>query len=201
MEYSLQLGKVFLAVSVFLTFIVWDVAEAYKRGDKWIQGSGLTLTALTVQFLGYFDAQNVNLFIKSEEEELRTLLNKQLSADVARLVFCTFLGRVLPGVAFHGSGGRWSNIAALAVSLCMHMATEVYVLQNGDDPAFRNRGRAMFISSSVLLLVAAVFLVLYIGLAIINCKFTRDRLGLQLPKMLSRSVDSEKLDENEDEVC
>ncbi|XP_057813967.2 uncharacterized protein LOC131027620 isoform X2 [Cryptomeria japonica] len=194
MESSLQVGKTLLAISVFSVFVAWDIVKACYRRDKWIQGSGLTLTALSVQFLGYLDAQNLNH--KSKEQELKVLLKNQLSVDNDRLVFCTFLACVLPGVAFHSSGGRWSNIAALAVSLCLHMSTEIYVLQNVNDPAFRNGGRAMFISSSVLLLVAAISLVLYIGLAIINCKFTRDRLNHKIAKMVKGRVESQMPKEN-----
>ncbi|GLJ39033.1 hypothetical protein SUGI_0795660 [Cryptomeria japonica] len=190
MESSVQMGKTLLAISVISVFVAWDIVKACKRRDKWIQGSGLTLTALSVQFLGYFDAQNVN---RKSKEELKILVNNQLSIDSARLVLCTFLACVLPGVAFHSSGGRCSNIAALAVSLSLHMATEIYLLENVNDPAFRNGGRTMFISSSVLLLVAAISLVLYIGLAIINCKFTRDRLNHKIAKMVEGTVQSKIL--------
>lgn len=199
MESNLQLGKAFLAVAAFLAFVAWDVVMAYKSGDKWIQGSALTLSALTVQFLGYFDFQNVSLFGKSKEKDLEMLLSQQLSIDIARLVFCTFLGCVLPGVAFNGSAGRWSSIAAVAVSLCFHMATELYAVLNVHGSTFRNGG-VMFISSSVLLFVAAVSLVLYIGLAIINCKFARDRLSIRIPIILSGKIKAKMLDENEGEI-
>ncbi|GLJ14728.1 hypothetical protein SUGI_0238700 [Cryptomeria japonica] len=43
---------------------------------------------------------------------------------------CVFVGCLLPEMAMAGTDGRWSNAAALFVTLLFHIVTEIYALQN-----------------------------------------------------------------------
>ncbi|GLJ13403.1 hypothetical protein SUGI_0211540 [Cryptomeria japonica] len=180
MDYDLYEWKMILAPSALIICILWDivvgVAEDYwnARISSWVPRNLFVLSALTIQILGYVDVQKVNVFGTSNEKELQVLVDNQLRMDAARLTMCVFVRCLLPGMATVGILGRWSNVAALFLTLAFHIATEIYALQNVNNSLVQSEAGPWFIASGVVLLVGASSLLLLLGAVILSGKFFRE---------------------------
>ncbi|GLJ13579.1 hypothetical protein SUGI_0215720 [Cryptomeria japonica] len=88
--------------------------------------------------------------------------------DATRLTICVFVGCLLPGMATVGTVGRWSNAAALFVTLFFHIATKIYALQNINNSLVQSEAGPWFMSSGVVLLVGASSLLVLLGVVILS---------------------------------
>ncbi|GLJ13426.1 hypothetical protein SUGI_0212020 [Cryptomeria japonica] len=191
MDYELDDWQMVLATFALIICMLWDfgleVAKNYLKVKipPWIPTNFFVLSALTIQILSYVQIQKDSVFGPSHEQALERLVQKQLKIDAARLTMCVFVGCLLPEMAMAGTQGRWSNVAALFVSLSFHIATEIYALQNANDSGHVEREAGpWFISSGVLLLVGALSLILLLGAVMLAGKLSRDRVRWNPPQIL-----------------
>ncbi|GLJ13422.1 hypothetical protein SUGI_0211950 [Cryptomeria japonica] len=197
MDYDLDDWKMILATISLIICMLWDialhVAQEYLKVkiSSCIPTNLFVLGALTIQILGYVQIQKIQVFGPSNEKELELLVSEQLKMDVARLTMCVFVGCLLPGMAMAGTQGRWSNIAALFVSLSFHIATEIYVLQNANNYIVQREAGPWFISSGALLLLGASSLLLLLGSVILSGKLARDGVRYGISQVLSKDVENE----------
>ncbi|GLJ14726.1 hypothetical protein SUGI_0238640 [Cryptomeria japonica] len=94
-------------------------------------------------------------------------------------------------MAMAGTEGRWSNVAALFVTLLFHIVTEIYALQNANDSKIQNEAGPWFVSSGGLLLLGASSLLLLLGVVILSGKLMRDYVSPIVNKILSKDVAKE----------
>ncbi|GLJ07996.1 hypothetical protein SUGI_0079260 [Cryptomeria japonica] len=167
---------------------------SWCRGAFWVPGEALVLTGLTIQILGYIEAQNIN--VTEKKREIQSLVESQLSIDCARVTMCVFVGFLLPRMASASSGTRWSNILALLISISTHISTEVYVIHNAKDVRPLKEERvSWFIGSGGVLLLSIIGLIVLLGYVVIAGKFISENLSRRIPHSLSEdkySIDEDK---------
>ncbi|GLJ13506.1 hypothetical protein SUGI_0214010 [Cryptomeria japonica] len=180
MDYDLDDMKMILASCALIICMLWDIAF-YVAKDKlnykissWVPTNLFVLSSLTIQILNYIDIQKLNVFGASNATDMQVLVDNQMRMDAGRLTMCVFVGCLLPGMATVGSVGRWSSVAALFVSLIFHIATEIYALQNVNDPKLQSESGPWFVSSGLVLLLGASSLLFLLGAVILSGKITRD---------------------------
>ncbi|GLJ13580.1 hypothetical protein SUGI_0215730 [Cryptomeria japonica] len=104
------------------------------------------------------------------------LAENQLRMDAARLTMCVFVGCLLPGMTTMGTVGRWSNVAALFVTLSFHIATEIYALQNVNNSKVQCEAGPW----GVVLLLSASSLLLLLRAVIFSGKLMRSLLSKEV---------------------
>ncbi|GLJ13449.1 hypothetical protein SUGI_0212570 [Cryptomeria japonica] len=195
MDYDLDEWKMILATCALLIFMISDIArdivKDYGKVSWWIPVNLFVLNALTVQILVNVDIEKGNAFSPSHENSLAVLVDKELRVDAARLTTCVFVGCILPGIAMAGTQGKWSNVAALFVSLSFHIASEIYALQNGKNSKVERKEAPWFLSSGVLLLVGASSLLLLLGGVMLTAKMGRHMEPDYISQVLSKDGEIE----------
>ncbi|GLJ14727.1 hypothetical protein SUGI_0238660 [Cryptomeria japonica] len=197
MEYDLNDWKMIAATCALITFMLWDIAvdraKNYVKVSRswWIPSNLFVLSSLTIQILGYVNIQKVTVFGRPNETNLEMLVENQLVMDAARLTMCVFVGCLLPGMAMAGTEGRWSNVAALFLTLFFQIATEIYALQNANNSQIKRKAGLWFVSSGGLLLLGASSLLLLLGAVILSGKLMHDFVGPMVSKILSKHLKKE----------
>ncbi|GLJ13411.1 hypothetical protein SUGI_0211680 [Cryptomeria japonica] len=195
MVYDVDDIKLIFAPCALIVCMVWDIlmelAKDYVKLSSWLPNNLFVLSALTVEILGYIDIQKVNLLDPSSPKDLGVLVDDQLKMDAARLTMCVFLGCLLPGMAMAGTNGRWSNIAALFLSLSFHIGTEIYAMQNHNGSEVGRESGLWFVSSGLLLLVGASSLLLLLGAVILSGKLAHDGVRSDIVEKLGKDVENE----------
>ncbi|GLJ51537.1 hypothetical protein SUGI_1095410 [Cryptomeria japonica] len=196
MAYSIDDWKMILATCALLICMIWDIAldklkDCVRSVPSWMPSNIFVLNALTVLILGNVDIEKGNALSPSTENYLEVLVNNQLRTDAARLTMCVFVGCILPGVAIAGTEGRWSSVAALFVSLCFHVATEIYALHNANTATVEREAGPWFVSSGVLLSLAASSLLFLLGTVMLVCKIGRRSNRYDTLAILSQDEENE----------
>jgi hypothetical protein len=108
-----------------------DAWKALKRKAYWFPGQALVLSAPTIQLLSFINKLNSNLHPYKKCGSLRKCVpqDDQLAINTARIMICVIIGYLLPGMVRSSFTSLGSNTGALALTVIIHMASELYFFQ------------------------------------------------------------------------
>lgn len=138
----------------FTILLSLDAWNALKRKAYWFPGQALVLSAPTIQLLSFID--NLNLSVDSDDTcyIYRVLRRYQLVLNTRRIMICVIIGYLLPGMVSSSFTNLGSNIGALALSIIVHMASEVYFVHQVSKQGLSTSCSASSRSSSVIKVVS-----------------------------------------------
>lgn len=199
-EYAVLTGLLVAAI-VFITLIGLDTLKALKKGLYWIPADALVLTALTIQVLNLFNGQRV-LFNQMLDNQLaleaEVVKNYLFMIHTSRVMLCVLVAYLLPGMARSGGEDSWGNLAALILSIFLHIPSDMFSVHRrlaGHGlylhskhyfwPHANKVTQTSFIVSDVIISVSLVWLIVLLSSAVIANKSIRDIIRQKIPKFLS----------------
>lgn len=200
-EFAELMGTL-VGVIVFITLIGVDTFKALKKGAYWIPGNALVLTALSIQVLDLLNGQSILLKqILDNPQPLNgeNVKNNLFMIHSSRVMFCVLVAYLLPGIARPGSKDSWGKLAALGLSIFMHISSELFSVHRrfSDSglylvtnyfyfwPHAKAVTKASFIVSGVIISLSLVWLILLLSAAIIANKSIRTIISQKIPKILA----------------
>jgi hypothetical protein len=200
-EFAELLG-VLVGVIIFITLIGVDTFKALKRGAYWIPGDALVLTALTIQLLNLLNGQSnllKQLLDNPQALNGEVVKNNLIMIHSSRLMLCVLVAYLLPGMARPGSEDSWGKLAALGLSIFLHISSELFSVHRrfSDSglslvsnyfyfwPHAKEITEGSFIVSGVIISLSLVWLILLLSSAIIANKSIRDIIRQRIPKILA----------------
>lgn len=191
-----KLSLILAGVVVFIVLISLDLWKALKKGAHWIPGDALVLTALTIQAMNLLKAQG-DVFREAsasscgnddrDEEDDFYCANWEIIifTHISRVMLCVLVAYLLPGMARPFSKESWGKMAALGLSILLHLFSEnlsgsrsYYELWLGFGP--------IFIVPGVILVISLVWLILLLSCATIAHKSIQDIIDQKIPLILAQ---------------
>lgn len=149
-NYILDLVLACVCAVLFVILLSLDVWKAFKKRAYWFPGQALVLSAPTIQLLSFVDKLNSSVHSKSSCDRLWDTGVDQLFVNTTRVMICVIIGYLLPGMVNYSFTTMGSNIGALALTVIIHMVSEVYFFMEGNEGESNCGSRSSAVLNSVL---------------------------------------------------
>lgn len=189
-----KLSLILAGVVVFIGLISLDLWKALKKGAHWIPGDALVLTALTIQAMNLLKAQG-DVFrdasakscdgLDEEEDFYCENWENIIWTHISRVMLCVLVAYLLPGMARPFSKESWGKMAALGLSILLHLFSENL---SGSRSYYELGFRfgPIFIVPGVMLVISLVWLILLLSCATIAHKSIQDIIDQKIPLILAQ---------------
>ncbi|GLJ41061.1 hypothetical protein SUGI_0850030 [Cryptomeria japonica] len=122
-----QIANIIILVSsviLFIFLIFKDAVKSLKSKAHWIPGDFLVISALTIQLLNLISTQGQPLNL----DERHIGLNEFWMIHTSRILLCVVIAYLVPAMANPGAEDFWGKITALAITVFLHVITELYII-------------------------------------------------------------------------
>lgn len=206
----LDIAGLLAGMVVFISLLGVDTLKALRRRAHWIPGDALVLSALTIQVMNLLNSQNT--FFK---QVLENPVGEQWNGEVVksylfyihcgRVMLCVLVAYFLPGMARPGYEDSWGKLAALGLSIFLHISSEMLTVnrhlgQAGKIPTrtysfyfwphANHVSEVSFIVSAVIITISLVCLILLLSCATIANKSIRNIITQRIPSILAAQSDA-----------
>lgn len=184
-----KLSVLALGVIIFIVLIGRDTWKALKKGAHWIPGDALVLSALTIQAMNLLKGQS-EVLKQASHKELKSIAGfvhenwaNLVMIHISRVMLCVLVAYLLPGMARPFSKESWGKLAALGLSILLHVFSEAFNVQiyyySWVVLVMPN-----FIGSGVIISMSLIWLILLLSCATIANKSIQDIINQKIRVIL-----------------
>jgi len=201
-----QLAGLLVGVLLFIGLLGRDTWKAIKKRAYWIPGDWLVLSALTIQLMNLLNGESSllkNILDSPKPWHGEVVKNNLFMIHSSRVMLCVLVAYLLPGMARPGYEESWGKLAALVLSIFLHISSELFTvhrhLANSSLPLlsgyihlWANVERVTegsFIISGVIISITLVWLILLLSCATMANKSIRIIVCQRIPVILAKQSD------------
>ncbi|GLJ41067.1 hypothetical protein SUGI_0850180 [Cryptomeria japonica] len=183
------------SVCLFIFLILKDAVKSLKNKAHWIPGDFLVLSALTIQLLNLISTQGQPLNL----DERNIGLNEFWMIHTSRILLCVVIAYLVPAMANPGAEDFWGKITSLAITVFLHVITELYILLPRETSLTRNylsrlwpkqqgTSQRLYYILAAIILSSFVMLLLLLGCANIAGRGIERIVAHRIPLILKAQV-------------